>query len=163
MSSVEIARLRLREAEQREEEEHKANLIARLKAVREGLRQAIERYTLLAGEIKMLREKEAAAQAEVTAALEQVSAHYSVRPAVADYLPDDPLVAEWNAAHARLEARVKRLMEKRDAIHPETNFMEAVQYEGPLGIIAQLENSEAGLLSVLRGRMTHEGGLTAVR
>jgi hypothetical protein len=99
-------------------------------------------------------------QAKINAVLLALQDSFALRPACADYLPDDPEVEAWARQHAALEEKRDHLIATRDQLpDPERDWKEAGSYEGPLGLLARLEYAEANLLRQLGKRDSVEGGV----
>jgi chromosome segregation ATPase len=148
----------------------RVRLVAQLKAIREDIRQSRARY----GELKILiteqRQDLSNAQGDVERASAAVADSQRAKPAAAQYLSedDDEEVRSWHKAHAKVTAEHARLVAVRDALpDPQALLAEAINFEGPFGLVAQLEYSERNLLAALDGRsgkaFVSEGGVSGVR
>jgi len=146
-SKAEVARL---EAEAAAEERQR--LIGELASVREQHRAGLEHYRKLAAQIKAERAARASTWAKVANVNEAIREWMNKRPAVADFLPDDPEVKNWSRRHAELEQlRAEALAAHNELPDPERNIIEAASYEGFTSKIAALEFSESNVLRRLEG------------
>jgi len=124
-------------------------LIAELAEVREKLRIGTARYLEIAPVIKAKRLAKENLRGRIYNADERISAHFDTKPRAADYLPLDPEVVEWNVEHERLQAERQLLIDEIRSINSEENTFEAIQFEGPFGILATLQLAEGNLLAAL--------------
>ncbi len=137
--------------------------LARLKTTRAELRKARSDYARLAKQIKLEDQARDAYTRSIQALQIAIGESLSRRPLVAQFLPDDEDVVVWRQRHDTLTTELNRQMELRAAV-PTTPRIEAIQFEGPFGIIAQLERTELNLVNALSGSlgMLTEGGITSV-
>lgn len=168
MTNIETLRAELERAEQEEAEELQRQRIAKLAEARAELRRARARYQELNVSIKADRAARAEVQGRTNHVAVRLNEHLRQRPAVADYLPEDPEVVAWRKERTELQQERERLIAERDALpDPEASeyFKEACSYEGPFGIIATLEFTVQNLLHQLEGRsgiIRIEGGISGV-
>ena|SRR5215472_2759521 len=163
--AVITARAALNRAEHEQKEHERTEFVKRLEGVRADLRAAKARYFELAHGIKAARENVTKIRDELKRAVEALSQSMDTRPRVADILPGDPEVVQWRRRQEALEAGRDRIMARLHAApDPSTNLVECVRYEGPGGIVAQLEHSEANLLRQLdpRSEEWRTGGVNRV-
>ncbi len=106
------------------------------------------------------------AQAKVEELSYYISEAIAQKPAVADFLPDDPEVTGWRARYAKLCARREEAIQKREAAQAAMPSLgEAAKYEGNFGVIANLERAQNNLLRRLRGEPLGggwEGGISRI-
>jgi hypothetical protein len=162
---VEEARAQLARAEEAVNAERRTELIGKLAAVRAEIREGRARYGKLRLKIHAQRQDRGNAQEKINSVLRELADSEAARPAVADFLPEDPDVVRWRKHHEALQAKRIRLIGQRDALpDPDSNgdVTEAAAYEGPQGKIAALEFSEANILRML-GPGRPEAIVTGVR
>jgi hypothetical protein len=120
--------------------------------VRNQLRQAHATYNRLRRAIRNGQAGVQRAQAEVELASAYISENLQLRPAVAEFLPDDPEVRAWQQQHNELLAQRDRAIARHDAMQATIpNIAEAARYEGNFGVIAELERAQNNLVRKLRG------------
>jgi chromosome segregation ATPase len=147
MSNAEVilAEQALETARKRERAERRTKLIAELKEVRAELRTKRKAYALL--EKKVLQGQAAldSIYSSQMAIFDARGRLQSIRPEVADYLPNDESVIEWNSNINALDERLAKLREARSKL-PNVQLlrMEGVQTHG---IIQSLEWRETQILN----------------
>ncbi len=168
--SVDQARAVLTRAEAEQTTQQRAELIQKLSTVRAEHRQAQARYEELATSIKTRRKERAEWQQKINQVVTRIQESWHVRPEVAEYLPDDPEVMEWQRKHTILEQERATLIQNRDQIpDPEGDVKEAGAFEGVHGSLAQLEFTERNILAQLdpklkpTNRITGGGVISGVR
>ena len=162
MSAVVEARAALQRAEDAERAEHRANIVKQLGQVHAQRVKAEADYLKIAGCVKREREQRSQIRFEmrhVDSLLEENDRH---RPATADYLLNKETIA-WNRERCKLENARAELLEKLKAV-PNSMTVDAIKYEGPMGLIATLMYSERNLLAQLdtESQSKWEGGIFAV-
>jgi hypothetical protein len=158
-----IAHATINRAKQKPREERDRELAGELQKVRADLKEARATYLRLTGQIKQQSEARAQIQVEINRLIDAISQSWTGRPRVADILPDDPEVVAWRARHQSLERERDRLIERRNAI-PQISIVEVVRLNDPvMGVIPQLERSEANLVAQLDHATIRAAGEAPVR
>jgi chromosome segregation ATPase len=161
MTTVAEAQIDALQAEQKQT--RRAELIAQLEKVRADIRTARARYAELVPVIKAERQARAEAQEKVSKAHAQLTDSFERCPRIAKFLPDDPEAVEWRTQHETLQRKYDKLIAERDALpDPERNVKEAGAFEGPFGIIGQLQFSEQNILRHLEPGPPSGGGVSGV-
>jgi hypothetical protein len=156
----------LRTAEAAHEQERRRVLLTELALVRAELAQARDRHAALQQRVHIDRDNYDNAQAKVRRRFEAIADSLGARPAIVDFLPDDPEAVKWAKRHAQLERERDKAMEERNRLpDPNETAAEANEYRGAYGLIATLEFSERNIIQALEGKgpiVRMEGGVYGV-
>lgn len=129
-----------------------------LTRVRGEIRKAHSDYERLRREIKSGEIQVAVQQSHVDGLVNRISEHMLLRPACAEFLPDDPEVKAWQIKYDDLIQRREQAIARRDVLQAEIpNKLECARYEGNFGVIAILERTENNLVRRLKSEPIGKG------
>ena len=128
----------------------RGELVAKLRAVREELLAARTRYKEESIAITTQCQHRDQIQRKIIETTNAISASFRLRPATANYLPNDLEVVVWRRQHSALERHRDKLIAARDAfIATMLDPTFCISCEGPNGFLARLEHSGHSLFSTL--------------
>ncbi len=147
MSSVIEARAALERATEQEATERREKLIAQLCTVTAQLKEARATHQKIAFCIKREREERHKLRFQIEHVEGLLANSSRCKPSTADYVPNEENV-QWVMDHAMMERAKATLLEQLSNV-PDSLTIDAMKYEGPTGLLAQLEYSERNLLNAL--------------